>query len=92
MLRLRRPPIFRLGIAHIVGMVKVRTAELLLKHVSLRLSRSPKALAGGIGARNLGSSRRRTVGDCRSRRIAIGWDRLVDSERAKSSDREQQAA
>jgi len=73
-------------------MVKVRTAELLLKHVSLRLSRSPKALAGGIGARNLGSSRRRTVGDCRSRRIAIGWDRLVDSERAKSSDREQQAA
>jgi len=49
MLRVRRPRTFMLGIAHIVDMVKVPTAEPLRRHVLLRLSRSPKRSRPGSG-------------------------------------------
>jgi hypothetical protein len=73
-------------------MVKVRPAEPLLKYVSLRLSRSPKALVGGIGAAALVLLV--VVPLTIAVRIelrSVRADRLY-RERAKSSDREQQVA
>jgi hypothetical protein len=91
MLRLRRPRAFMLAIAYIADMLKIPTAEPLRKHVSLRLSRSPKALEGGIGAAALVLVIVPLAIAVRIELRSVRADRWY-RERAKSSDREQQAS
>jgi hypothetical protein len=79
------------GIAYIVDMVKAPTAEPHRKPVSLRLSRSPKALVGGIGAAALVFVVVPLAIAVRIELRSVQADRVC-RERAKSSHGERHAA